>query len=120
MCRSGARNVCDDLAAPSELGGLFVNTAMKWAVALGAVSFALTLWMLRTDRGLPQSDPALQPSAVRGDAESAQSGHDAPPGRPSDFGAAARAAERIGTIPEGLRYQDEAGPVLANVLRDRL
>ena len=31
-----------------------------------------------------------------------------------------RAAERVGSTPEGLKYQDEAGPVLSNVLQDRL
>jgi hypothetical protein len=97
-----------------------MNTAMKWAVAVGAVSFGLTLWMLRTDHAVSQSDPGHPPSAVHGGAESAQPAHDAPLRLPSDFGAAVQAAERTGTIPEGLKYQDEAGPVLSNVLRDRL
>jgi len=39
---------------------------------------------------------------------------------PSDFRSAVRAAERIGATPEGLKYQDEAAPVLSDVLQHRL
>jgi hypothetical protein len=97
-----------------------MNTAMKWAIGLGAVSFGLTLWMLRTDPGVPPTGPAPQPAAARGAAEWTQPAHDAPLALPADFGSAVQAAERVGTTPEGLKYQDEAGPALSNVLQDRL
>jgi hypothetical protein len=84
------------------------------------VSFGVTLWLLKTGQSVPQSDPAPQLSAVRGDAEPTRTAHDAPRDLPSDFGSAVQAAERIGSTPEGLKYQDEAGPVLSNVLQERL
>jgi hypothetical protein len=96
-----------------------MNTAMKWAIAIGVVSFGVTLWMLRTDPRVPQSGPAPPPPAARGEAHPAPT-TDAPHDLPVDFDSAMRAADRIGSTPEGLKYQDEAGPALSNVLQDRL
>jgi hypothetical protein len=96
-----------------------VNTAVKRAIAIGVVSFGVTLWMLRTGPGIPQSEPAPMPSVVQRDAAPTQLAHDAPSNLP-DFGSAVQAAERVGSTPEGLKYQDEAGPVLSNVLQERL
>jgi|SRR5262245_61438099 len=96
-----------------------MNTAIKSAIALGVASFAVTLWLLKTDRAVPQRDPAPAPSAVQGEAVTAMAG-DAPFVVPTDFGGALRAAEKTGSTPEGLKYQDEAGPALSNVLQDRL
>ena len=97
-----------------------MNTAVKWAIAIGVVSFGVTLWVLRTGPGVPQSEPAPLPSAVQRDAAPTQPAHDAPSNLPADFGSAVQAAERVGSTPEGLKYQDEAGPALSNVLQERL
>ena len=96
-----------------------MNTTTKSAIALGAVSFAVTMWMLTSGHRVPQSEPAPQPAAVRSDAEPTTA-HDAPRNLPSDFDSAMRAAVQFGSSPEGLKYQDEAGPLLSNVLQDRL
>ena len=97
-----------------------MNTTMQSAIALGAVSFAVTMWALKSGYSASQSDLAPQPSAVRGEVEPIQAAHEPPHDLPADFDAAVRAAERIGSTPEGLKYQDEAGPVLSNALQDRL
>jgi len=96
-----------------------MNTTVKSAVALGAVSFGVTLWLLASGHGVPQSDRPEQPSA-RGNAEPAPAAPDAPRDVPSDFDSAMRAAGRVGSTPEGLKYQDEAAPALSNLLEDRL
>lgn len=93
-----------------------MSTAMKSAIALGVASFAVTLWLLKPDRA-PQPDSGSAPTAVQDQAAGAGA---APSNLPSDFGGALQAAERTGSTPEGLKYQDEAGPALSNVLQDRL
>jgi hypothetical protein len=97
-----------------------MNTAMKSAIALGAVSFGITLWVLRAGHSVPRSAPAPQLPAVRRETEPTQPARDAARSLPPDFGPAVQAAERVGSTPEGLKYQDEAGPVLSKVLQERL
>ena len=95
-----------------------MNTTMKSAIALGAVSFAVTMWALKSGHGVSRSDPAREPSAVRSEAEPAA--HDARRDLPSDFASAMRAAAQVGSTPEGLKYQDEAAPALSSALQDKL
>lgn len=91
-----------------------MNTAIKAAIALGAVSFASTLWVLRTGPDAPQPDAATPP-AVREPIAS-----DPPSTTPVDFRAALLAAAQVGSSPEGLKYQEEAGPALSNAIQERL
>jgi hypothetical protein len=93
---------------------------MRWAIALGAVSFAVTLWMLRSGPVAPPSAPAPEPAAVHGETPPPQPARDAAHDIPTDFTSAVQAAERVGATPEGLSYQDAAGPTLSNVLQEQL
>jgi hypothetical protein len=88
---------------------------MKWTIALGAVSFGITLALLTSGRVPP---PA--PSAARGAAAPALPAPGTPRDVPDDFHSAMRAAAQVGSTPEGLKYQDVAGPVLSNALQARL
>ena len=90
-----------------------MNAGTKAAVALGAVSFGITLWMLRSGDAperAPEPPPPTEAPAVPPTETAA----------PADFDAAVKAAERTGANPEGLRYQEEASPALSEVLQDRL
>jgi hypothetical protein len=93
---------------------------MKWAIAIGAVSFGVTLGLLRADHGVAVREPAVQPAAERSAPEPPRAGDDVPANLPADFESARLAAERIGTTPEGLKYQDDASPKLSTVLQERL
>jgi len=88
-----------------------MNQMTKWAIGLGAVSFAVTLWVLRSGpAAAPKSEVAPPPAAA----------HEAPRDVPTSFATAILAAAQVGSTPEGLKYQDEAAPVLSNLLQDRL
>ena len=86
-----------------------MNTMMKSAIVLGALSFAVTLWVMKSGSDDPQTLAAPQPAT-----------QSAPRDLPTDFDSAVRAAARTGSTPEGLKYQDAAEPVLSRVLQERV
>jgi len=94
-----------------------MNAIGKSAIALGAVSFAMTLWVLKGGSDDPPSPAAPQRTTHEAPQPAT---HEAPRDVPRDFESAVRAAERTGSTPEGLKYQDAAGPELARVLDHRL
>jgi hypothetical protein len=84
------------------------------AAAIGVVSFGITLGLLVSGRS-SSPPPELPPPAAAPAPPSP-----APPSAPVDFDTAMRAAVRIGTTPEGLKYQDDAAPVLSTALQQQI